>query len=295
MAGPVCSPQATSRPGPRPPARRSAARWTGAGLSRCRPGAGSGPRRGKPEGFSDLAHGSTGTGHRHLSWGGVNAIQASVPGPGRLMAALLTTDPRGWPLPVKQGVRFRRNGVSVSGETGCPKPVKSAHGRVSGDTCVQWGAMVGPSRRDGVAAANPQHAGRCATRAAASCPGMPPGQPSRSRCPAGWYPRWLATPRWRTRYVGRGTSSAVVTCCEIGCRAVRASPRRRACAPALPASSANRTPRAEADVVPPLAWVVVPDSSSTATGAYPLVDHIADTVCAILERHSAAELPSTRH
>ena len=32
----------------------------------------------EPQSFSDLAHGSTGTGHRHLSWGGVNAFQASV-------------------------------------------------------------------------------------------------------------------------------------------------------------------------------------------------------------------------
>ena len=49
----------------------------------------------EPQGFSDLAHGSTGTGHRHLSWGGVNAFQASVPGPGRLMPALLPTTSRG--------------------------------------------------------------------------------------------------------------------------------------------------------------------------------------------------------
>jgi len=49
----------------------------------------------QPQGFSDLAHGSTGTGHRHLSWGGMNAVQASVTGPGRLMPALLPTTSRG--------------------------------------------------------------------------------------------------------------------------------------------------------------------------------------------------------
>jgi hypothetical protein len=84
------------------------------------------------QGFSDLAHGSTGTGHRHLSWGDVNAFQASVTGPGRLTSALLTTYPRGWPLPVKQGGQFRRNRVAICRETGWPKPVKSAASRVHG-------------------------------------------------------------------------------------------------------------------------------------------------------------------
>src|SRR5450756_2066167 len=37
---------------------------------------------------------------------------------------------RGWPLPVKQGGHFRRNGVAISRETGWPKPVKSAMGGV---------------------------------------------------------------------------------------------------------------------------------------------------------------------
>ena len=37
-------------------------------------------------------------------------------GPGRLTPGLSTTLPRGWPLPVKQGGHFRRNGVSISRE-----------------------------------------------------------------------------------------------------------------------------------------------------------------------------------
>jgi len=56
----------------------------------------------EPQGFSDLAHGSTGTGHRHLSWGDVNAFQASVTGPERLTPGLPTTLPRGWPFPPAQ-------------------------------------------------------------------------------------------------------------------------------------------------------------------------------------------------
>ncbi len=42
---------------------------------------------------------STGMGHRHLSWGGVNAFQASVTGPGRLMPALLETSRGGGHYP----------------------------------------------------------------------------------------------------------------------------------------------------------------------------------------------------
>ncbi len=49
------------------------------------------------------------------------------------------------------------------------------------------------------------------------------------------------------------------------------------------------------DAVPPLARVVMPDVEQHGYQAYPLVDHIADKVCAILERHGPMELPSTRY
>ena len=51
----------------------------------------------------------------------------------------------------------------------------------------------------------------------------------------------------------------------------------------------------EPDEVPPLARVVMPDVEQHGYRAYPLVDHIADKVCAILERHGPMELPSTRY
>jgi len=79
----------------------------------------------EPQGFSDLAHGSTGTGHRHLSWN-VDAIPGERDGSGAPHAGAADDLTRGWPLPVKQGGHFRRNGVSISRETGWPKPVKSA-------------------------------------------------------------------------------------------------------------------------------------------------------------------------
>ena len=49
------------------------------------------------------------------------------------------------------------------------------------------------------------------------------------------------------------------------------------------------------DDVPPLARVVMPDVEQHGYRAYPLVDHIADKICAILERHGPMELPSTRY
>ncbi len=49
------------------------------------------------------------------------------------------------------------------------------------------------------------------------------------------------------------------------------------------------------DDVPPLARVVMPDVEQHGYRAYPLVDHIADEVWAILERHGPMELPSTRY
>jgi hypothetical protein len=46
--------------------------------------------------------------------------------------------------------------------------------------------------------------------------------------------------------------------------------------------------------VPPLARVVMPDVEQHGYRAYPLVDHVADKVCALFERHGATEAPSTR-
>lgn len=49
------------------------------------------------------------------------------------------------------------------------------------------------------------------------------------------------------------------------------------------------------DRVPPLARVVIPDVEQHGYRAYPLVDHIADKVTAIFERHGATGMPSTRY
>ena len=49
------------------------------------------------------------------------------------------------------------------------------------------------------------------------------------------------------------------------------------------------------DAVPALARVAMPGVEQHGYRAYPLVDHIADKVCAILERHGPMGLPSTRY
>jgi Nucleotidyl transferase AbiEii toxin, Type IV TA system len=50
----------------------------------------------------------------------------------------------------------------------------------------------------------------------------------------------------------------------------------------------------EPEDVPPLARVVMPDVEQHGYRAYPLVDHVADKLCAIVERHGPTEAPSTR-
>jgi hypothetical protein len=47
--------------------------------------------------------------------------------------------------------------------------------------------------------------------------------------------------------------------------------------------------------VPPLARVVMPQVRQHGYKAYPLADHVADKVCAMLERHGPAAEPSTRY
>ena len=49
------------------------------------------------------------------------------------------------------------------------------------------------------------------------------------------------------------------------------------------------------DDVPPLARGVIPDVEQHGYRAYPLVDHIADKVAAMYERHGDGRLPSTRY
>ena len=49
------------------------------------------------------------------------------------------------------------------------------------------------------------------------------------------------------------------------------------------------------DDVPPLARGVIPDVEQHGYRAYPLVDHIADKVAAMYERHGNAQMPSTRY
>jgi hypothetical protein len=51
----------------------------------------------------------------------------------------------------------------------------------------------------------------------------------------------------------------------------------------------------EPEDVPPLARVVIPDVEQHGYRAYPLIDHIADKVCATFERHGGIEAPSTRY
>lgn len=47
--------------------------------------------------------------------------------------------------------------------------------------------------------------------------------------------------------------------------------------------------------VPPLARVTMPQISQHGYKAYPLVDHVADKICAMLERHGPDGAPSTRY
>jgi hypothetical protein len=51
----------------------------------------------------------------------------------------------------------------------------------------------------------------------------------------------------------------------------------------------------EPDDVPALALVAMPDIDQHGYRAYPLVDHVADKVAAVFERHGAMNLPSTRY
>lgn len=50
-----------------------------------------------------------------------------------------------------------------------------------------------------------------------------------------------------------------------------------------------------ADNVPPLAAIDMPGLEQHGYRAYPLVDHIADKIVAVLERHGSSEAPSTRY
>jgi len=47
--------------------------------------------------------------------------------------------------------------------------------------------------------------------------------------------------------------------------------------------------------VPPIARVAMPNIEQRGYRAYPLPDHVADKICAILERHGDGDLPSTRY
>ena len=58
---------------------------------------------------------------------------------------------------------------------------------------------------------------------------------------------------------------------------------------------ADRRMTGNPEDVPSLARVVMPDVVQHGYRAYPLVDHVADKVCAILERHGVTNTPSTRY
>jgi hypothetical protein len=49
------------------------------------------------------------------------------------------------------------------------------------------------------------------------------------------------------------------------------------------------------DQVPPIARIAIPDIEQHGYRAYPLVDHIADKLAAILQSYGAARVPSTRY
>lgn len=51
----------------------------------------------------------------------------------------------------------------------------------------------------------------------------------------------------------------------------------------------------EVEDVPPLARVEMPDIEQHGYRAYPLIDHLADKIVAMFERHGAMERPSTRY
>jgi Nucleotidyl transferase AbiEii toxin, Type IV TA system len=59
--------------------------------------------------------------------------------------------------------------------------------------------------------------------------------------------------------------------------------------------AANLRMTGEPEDVPPLAPVSMPDLRQHGYRVYPLVDHIADKLCAIFERHGATGAPSTRY
>jgi hypothetical protein len=60
---------------------------------------------GKPQDLSDLAHGSTGTGHRHLS--SMDFIEGQGAVSDDLTPVLLTISEAGRPLPVKRAAKTR--------------------------------------------------------------------------------------------------------------------------------------------------------------------------------------------
>lgn len=51
----------------------------------------------------------------------------------------------------------------------------------------------------------------------------------------------------------------------------------------------------EPEDVPPLARVIMPDIEQRGYRAYPLVDHVADKVCAMYDRYGGTQAPSTRY
>jgi hypothetical protein len=90
-----------------------------------------GLRLGKPQDFSDLAHGRTGTGHRHLS--SMDFIEGQGAVSDELTSVLLAISEAGRPLRVKRAAKtcetrgqFRRIQVANSREIRWRKPVKSA-------------------------------------------------------------------------------------------------------------------------------------------------------------------------
>jgi hypothetical protein len=96
----------------------------------------------EPQDFADLAHGSTGTGHRHLS--SDVSFEASVRCPTWLTSALAVSSPRGGQNPRNRVAVSRRNQVAKTRGTGWPKPVESARSP-DPSGCVGFAPCWGPA------------------------------------------------------------------------------------------------------------------------------------------------------
>lgn len=131
---------------------------------------------------------------------------------------------------------------------------------------------------------------RCEQPSTSTCIGTPP-ETSRKESYA-----WQPTPTLVTGFASRSDlgkrSGTVLLACA--CRSLHTSVKRVGQIHVdLVGSDVTMTGTPED--VPALARVVIPDVTQHGYRAYPLVDHIADKVAAIVERHGPNGWPSTRY